>query len=69
MNHPWRTGAWAENRRDSSDFQYAAELVDILIQKGVSGTVEKSAVKALEYELGEKDKEYLVHMINVSEKR
>ena len=61
------TDGWEE--RYYSDYQYAAELVDMLLQKGVPGTVEESAVKALEYELGEKDKEYLVHMINVSEKR
>ena len=61
------TDGWGE--KYSSDFQYAAELVDILIRKGVSGTIEKSTVKALEFELVEKDKEYLVHMINVSEKR
>lgn len=60
------TDGWEE--RYYSDYQYAAELVDMLLQKGVPGTVEESAVKALEYKHTEKDTAYLRHMIDVLEK-
>ena len=58
------TDGWSE--RYSSDYQYASELVDILISKGVKGSVKESAVNALnKRQVDANDKTYLEHIIEV----
>jgi len=58
------TDGWGE--KYSSDFQYASELVDKLVAKGVKGSVEESAVKALNSrQLDANDKTCLEHIIKL----